>query len=77
MTPRELCFSELFFNIIDRELLSNKHIRFIYKTLTFDQTCYINWLLNRWVVLRDNEDHYPQKITHKSIAEISINIFLA
>ena len=63
MTSSDICFAELLFTIIDRNLLSKKHTSFMFKKCNYQQTCYINWLLNRWVILRDYEDHFPKKLS--------------
>ena len=64
---QRLHFNEFMINFHDFTHLHKKTndrvIQDLYKTLTFDQTCsYINSLLNRWMVLRDNK-HYPKNNT--------------
>ena len=66
MTPQEHCYCELLFTMIDRNILPEYYTSKIYhETCNFDMNKYVGWLLNRWVLLRNNIDHYPKQITHK------------
>ena len=67
MTPEEFNVCEMLFTIIDSELIENIHSTFIYNTCTCEQKCYIDWLLIRWIHIRIDKTHMPQKVNHKQL----------
>ena len=68
MTPEQLNYCELLFTMIDREILSKHYTSKMYhETCNFEMKIYVDWLLNRWVLLRNNTDHYPQQINHQKL----------
>ena len=75
MHPKQIVYVELIFTTIDREILP-PHItdELCNKTCNFDMKVYLHWLLTRWITIRDNIDHYPKKINHKSYYEIIKNV---
>ena len=60
MHPTQIVYVELRFTTIDCEILP-KHVtdELCNKTCKFEMKVYLLWLLNRWVLLRNNIDHYP------------------
>ena len=53
MTPQQINYCELLFTIIDRKLLPEYYSsRMYYETCNNEQKLYVDWLLNRWVLLR-------------------------
>ena len=67
MTPHQINYCELLFTIIDRKLLPEYYSsRMYYETCNYEMQTYIDWLLNRWVLLRNNIDHYPKKLIIKN-----------
>ena len=75
MNLSQITYTELIFTTIDREILP-KHVtdELCNNTCNFNMRVYLQWLLNRWVVLRNNIDHYPKKINHKSYYQIIKNV---
>ena len=75
MNPSQIVYVELIFTTIDREILPT-HVtdELCNKTCNFDMRIYLQWLLQRWVVLRTNIDHYQKKINHKSYYQIIKNV---
>ena len=68
MTPQEINYCHILFTIIDRKLLPEHYSsRMYYETCNYDMQSYVLWLLNRWVLLRNNINHYPKKIDHEKI----------
>ena len=68
MIPEQICYVELLFTIIDRKILPKSMTDHMYdKTCDVDMKIYLSWLLNRWVCLRDNDNHYPKKIDHQKL----------
>jgi pantothenate kinase len=68
MIPEQICYVELLFTIIDRKILPKSMTDQMYdKTCDVDMKVYLTWLLNRWVFLRDNDNHYPKKIDHQKL----------
>ena len=62
MTPQQINYCELLFTMIDRKILpTNYTSQMCHVTCTFEMKTYVEWLLNRWVVLRNNIDHYPKQ----------------
>jgi len=75
MHPSQIVYVELIFTTIDREILPTSVTdELCNKTCNFDMRIYLQWLLNRWVLLRNNIDHYPKKINHKSYYQIIKNV---
>ena len=77
MTPQQINYCELLFTIIDRKLLPEYYSsRMYYETCNNEQKLYVDWLLNRWVLLRNNISHYPKEIDHKNIVakKVQFNI---
>ena len=75
MNLSQITYTELSFTTIDREILP-KHVtdELSNNTCNFNMRVYLQWLLNRWVVLRNNIYHYPKKINHKSYYQIIQNV---
>ena len=68
MTPQQINYCELLFTIIDRKLLPKHYSsRMYYETCNYEMQTYVDWLLNRWVLLRNNINHYPKKIDHEKV----------
>ena len=68
MIAEQICYVELLFTIIDRKILPQSMTDHMYdQTCDIDMRVYLTWLLNRWVVLRDNDNHYPKKIDHHKL----------
>ena len=68
MTPQQINYCELLFSIIDSKLLPEYYSsRMYYETCNYDMQIYVLWLLNRWVLLRNNINHYPKQIDHERI----------
>ena len=63
MHPSQIVYVELIFTTIDRKMLP-KHVtdESCNQTCNFDMNVYLHWLLNRWVLLRNNIDHYPKQL---------------
>ena len=71
MTPQQVNYCELLFTMIDREILPQSFTsQMFHQTCTFEMQTYVEWLLSRWVILRKNINHYPQKNNHKSLDQI-------
>ena len=71
MMPHQLNYCELLFTMIDREILPKHYTsQMFHQTCTFEMQTYVEWLLNRWVVLRININHYPHTNNHKSLDQI-------
>ena len=75
MTPQQVNYCELLFTMIDREILPKSFTSQMFHQ-TFEMQTYVEWLLNRWVVLRKNINHYPQKNNHKSLDQIINDVCL-
>ena len=62
MNSSQITYVELIFTTIDREILL-KHVtdELCNNTCNFNMRVYLQWLLNRWVLLRNNIDHYQTK----------------
>ena len=61
MSPQQVAYCELLFVIIDRKILPKSYTSKMYhETCDYEMKIYVDWLLNRWVRLRSNIDHYPQ-----------------
>ena len=75
MNLSQITYTELIFTTIDREILP-KHVtdELCNNTCNFNMRVYLQWLLQRWVAIRDNIDHYPKKINHKSYYQIIKNV---
>ena len=70
MTPEQISYCELLFTMIDREILPRHYTsQMFHQTCTFQMQVYVEWLLNRWVVLRTNINHYPQKINNQKVVK--------
>ena len=75
MTPQEYCYCELRFSMIDRKLLAESYTsKIFHDKRSFQMKMYVEWLLNRWVLLRNNIDHYPKLFHHKSLQQIIDNV---
>jgi hypothetical protein len=68
MTPQQFNYCELLFTMIDRKI-SPVYITYqmYLNTCTYEMQIYVDWLLNRWLLLRDNNDHYPTKMNHQKL----------
>ena len=75
MNPSQITYVELIFTTIDREI-SHKHVtdELCNNTCNFNMRVYLQWLLKRWVILRNNIDHYPERINNKSYYQIIKNV---
>ena len=75
MNLSQITYTELIFTTIDREILPT-HVtdELCNNTCNFNMRVYLQWLLNRWVMLRNNIDHYPERINHKSYYQIIKNV---
>ena len=75
MNSSQITYVELIFTTIDREILP-KHVtdELCNNTCNFNMRVYLRWLLNRWILLRNNIDHYPERINHKSYYQILKNV---
>ena len=63
MTPQQINYCELLFTMIDCKILPNFYTSQMYhETRNFEMKIYVDWLVNRWLLLRNNIDHYPQTI---------------
>ena len=68
MTPQQINYCELLFTMIDRKILPKHYTSQMYhETCNFEMKIYVDWLVNRWLLLRNNIDHYPQKIKKKYV----------
>ena len=68
MIPEQICYVELLFTIIDRKILPKSMTDQMYdKTCDVDMKVYLTWLLNRWVILRNNDSHYQNKNYHQKL----------
>ena len=71
MNSSQITYVELISTTIDREILP-KHVtdELCNNTCNFNMRVYLQWLLKRWVLLRNNMDPYPERINHKSYYQI-------
>ena len=68
MTPQQLNYCELVFAMIDRNISPVYITSYMYhETCNFEMKTYVDWLLNRWILLRNNIDHYPTQIKHQKL----------
>lgn len=68
MTPYENRYCEILFTLIDRKISPGYITSYMYhKTCNYEMQIYVDWLLNRWLLLRDNIDHYPTIINHQKL----------
>ena len=68
MTPQQLNYCELLFTMIDRKILTECYTSKMYhETCNYEMKIYVDWLLNRWLLLRNNIDHYPTKMNHQKL----------
>ena len=77
MTPQQINYCELLFTMIDRKILPNCYTSQMYhETSNFEMKIYVDWLSNRWVLLRNHIDHYPQKINNQKsiVKQVRFNI---
>ena len=77
MTPQQINYCELLFTMIDRKILPNCYTSQMYhETCNFEMKIYVDWLSNRWVLLRNNIDHYPQNINNQKsvVKKVRFNI---
>ena len=77
MTPQQINYCELLFTMIDRNILPKHYTSQMYhETCNFEMKIYVDWLVNRWLLLRNNIDHYPQKINNQKsvVKKVRFNI---
>ena len=65
MTPADVAYCELLFTTIDRKVMPTYITDYMYQRCDEEMKIYVDWLLNRWVMLRNNINHYPKKNNHK------------
>ena len=77
MTPQEYSYCELLFAMIDRKILTEFYTSKMYhETCNYEMNIYVDWLLNRWLLLRNNIDHYPTTNNHQKsvVKKVRFNI---
>ena len=68
MTPQQLNYCELLFTMIDRKTLPTSYTSIMYhETCNYEIETYVDWLLNRWILLTNNIDHYPKRNNHQKL----------
>ena len=62
MTDEEITMCEAFYFCIDRQLIDYNMICQLYdKIKNTEMDVYVNWLVNRWPMLRKDENHLPKR----------------
>ena len=75
MTPQQICYVELLFSMIELKIPPKYMTDYMYnQACDVDMKVYLEWLLNRWVISRDNENHYPPTNNHKSLHRMINNV---
>ena len=66
MTDEEITLCEVLYFCIDRQLIDEPMIRVFYdKMINTEMDAYVNWLVNRWPMLRKDENHLPKRFEKK------------
>ena len=62
MTDEEMTMCEALYFCIDRKLIDEHMINLFYdKIKNTEMDVYVNWLVNRWPMLRKDENHLPKR----------------
>ena len=66
MTDEEITMCEVFYLCIDRKQISDDFAwQFYDKVKNTEMDAYMCWLLNRWPLLRQHENHLPKRFEKK------------
>ena len=66
MTDEEITMCEVLYFCIDRQLIDYHMINLFYdKIKNTEMDAYVNWLVNRWPILRKDKDHLPKRFEKK------------
>ena len=66
MTDEEITLCEVLYLCIDGKLIDDNLIRLFYdKIKNTEMDAYVNWLINRWPMLRKDEKHLPKRFEKK------------
>ena len=66
MTDEEITMCEVLYFCIDRQLIDEPMVRIFYdKIKNTEMDAYVNWLVNRWPMLRKDENHLPKRFEKK------------
>ena len=66
MTDEEITLCEVLYLCIDGKLIDDNLIRLFYdKIKNTEMDAYVNWLINRWSMLRKNKSHLPKRFERK------------
>ena len=66
MTDEEITLCEVLYLCIDGQLIDDNLIRLFYdKIKNTEMDAYVNWLINRWPMLRKDEKHLPKRFEKK------------
>ena len=66
MTDEEITLCEVLYLCIDRKLIDHHMICIFYdKIINTEMDAYVNWLVNRWPMLRKNPNHLPKRFEKK------------
>ena len=77
MTPQQINYCEIRFTMIDRKLSHEDITSYMYhESCNFEMKIYVDWLLNRWIFIRNNIDDYPKQINHNKliVKQVRFNI---
>ena len=66
MTDEEITMCEAFYFCIDRQLIDYNMICQLYdKIKNTEMDAYVDWLVNRWPMLRKHKNHLPKRFEKK------------
>ena len=66
MTDEEITLCEVLYLCIDGKLIDYNLICLFYDKVTnAEMDAYVNWLVNRWSILRKDENHLPKRFEKK------------
>ena len=66
MTDEEITMCEVLYLCIDGKLIDYNLICLFYdKVKNTEMDAYVNWLVNRWPMLRKDEKHLPKRFEKK------------
>ena len=66
MTDEEITMCEVLYFCIDRQLIDYHMINLLYdKIENTEMDAYVDWLVNRWPVLRKHKNHLPKRFEKK------------
>ena len=67
MTDEEITVCEAMYFCIDKQLIDHYWIRKFYEQIkNTEMDAYVNWLVNRWPILRKHKNHLPKRFEKKN-----------